>query len=305
VALAWSIGWKLIALYAGVLLFGPAMGGSIGQGIADLRDWQVGLVTGQEVALPWGSGGQKVVVTDAAFVALSAGSVRLGDPDGEGPRPSKAAIEVPGFSMMRHEVTVDAYRTACPREWWQLSCPDWEPERWQKGNHPAVRVTWQQAADWCAAQGWRLPTEVEWEYAARGEAGRRHPWGDEFAERSMNYCDKGCPGKVFDLTGEDDGQPRTAPAGTFPRGATEEGILDLAGNASEWTLDCWTDHHEARTSWHASKTPSCRRRVARGGSWKDTVDQQTGWQRSEADPKLPSERIGFRCVQGEEPAAAE
>ena len=300
-ALAWSVGWKLLALYAGILVFGPAVGGSAGQGIADLRDWQLGLFTGQSAAPPWGERGRKVRITDADFELVPAGSVRLGDPSGEGPRPGKRAIEVPEFRMMRTEVSVDAYRTACPRGWWQLRCPDWSPERWQKGDHPALRVTWQQASDWCTAQGWRLPTETEWEYAARGEAGRKHPWGDEFTEGAMNYCDKGCAGKVFDLTGEDDGHARTAPVGSFPAGATEQGICDLAGNASEWSLDCWTDHHEARKSWHASKTPGCRRRVVRGGSWKDTVDQQTGWERMEADPRLPTERLGFRCVQGESP----
>ena len=300
-SLAWSVGWKLVALYAAVLLFGPAMGGSIGQGISDLRDWQVAVLSGQSFDVPRGQGGRDVLLTDADFEVIPGGSIRPGDPGGEGPRPARQLLEVPTFSMMRHEVTVDAYRTACPRSWWQLSCPDWEPERWQKGDHPALRLTWQQAADWCAAQGWRLPTEVEWEYAARGEAGRRYPWGDEFAERAMNYCDKGCSGKVFENTGEDDGHPRTGPVGSFPKGATPEGIRDLAGNAAEWTLDCWTDHHEARTSWHASKTPSCRLRVARGGSWKDTVDDQTGWERRSADPDLPSEQIGFRCVQGEEP----
>ena len=296
-----SIAWKLALLYAGVLLFGPAVGGSTGQSIADLRDWQVGLFTGESSGAPWGERGREVVIGDSAFVEIPAGRVRLGTVDGEGPARASAAVDVPAFRMMRTEVSVDAYRTSCPRQWYQLSCPDWSPERWQSGNHAAVRVTWQQAADWCQAQGWRLPTETEWEYAARGEAGRKHPWGDEFTEGAMNYCDKGCSGKVFDLTGEDDGQPRTAPVGSFGAGATEQGVLDLAGNASEWTLDCWTDRHEERRSWHASKTSTCRRRVARGGSWKDTVDRQTGWERFEADPNLPAERIGFRCVQGESP----
>jgi len=284
-----------------VLLFGPAVGGSLGQQIADLRDWQIGLFTGQSPGSTGGGGGREVVIAEADFVAIQAGSLRLGDVGGEGPARARKAVAVPAFHMMRTEVSIDAYRTSCPRAWWQLRCPSWTPERWQEGRHPAIRVTWQQASDWCTAQGWRLPTEAEWEYAARGEAGRRHPWGGEFAERSMNYCDKGCSGKVFEVTGEDDGHPRTAPVGSFPAGATEEGVLDLAGNVSEWTLDCWTDRHDERQTWHASRTPSCRRRVVRGGSWKDTVDRQTGWERWEADPALPTERIGFRCVRGEPP----
>jgi formylglycine-generating enzyme required for sulfatase activity/tRNA A-37 threonylcarbamoyl transferase component Bud32 len=300
-----SLAWKLVALYIAVLLFGPAIGGPTGETIVELRDWQVSLVTGDARPAPWATSGPAVRVAASDLVALPAGKLRLGAPRGqEGPPRMRRAIEIPLVLVMSHEVSIDEYRAGCHREWWQLSCPGWAgPERGQQGSHPAVRITWQQASDWCETQGWRLPTEAEWEWAARGKASRSYPWGDEFQERSANYCDRGCPGKVLSVTGEDDGYPRTAPVGQFPAGATPEGIHDLAGNVSEWTLDCWTRDHAERSSWHASTAGECRQRVTRGASWRDAAEQLVAWRRSAADPELPTERVGFRCVQGEDPKA--
>jgi len=301
-----SLAWKLLALYAIVLFVMPSLPGKAGEFMAANRDWQIGFFNGVPAPPPWevlGSTGSPVeAVTPSALagdlVALPGGKLRLGEPGALSER-----IEVPPVEFLAREVTVEQYQRGCSRTWWQLSCPDWDgPADGQKGRHPAVRVTWQQARDFCAAQGLRLPTEAEWEYAARGPKERKFPWGAKWRKGAMNYCDFGC---TLPTTMEDDGFERTAPVGRFPAGKTPEGLYDMSGNVAEWTLDCWTEELVGRTSWHAAEQDDCPRRVARGGSFNEVVDQQTGWRRLQANPDLGVERIGFRCVKGEDPYGAD
>jgi len=283
---------RLALLYVAVVVFGPALPGSAGQWLGELRTWQIGLLQGRIAPLPGLPSTASSSSRTSDFMAISPGSLRLGEGGQE-------AVEVPVVLMMSHEVTVGEYEAGCPRSWWELDCPEWQGRRsWQTVDHPAVGVTWEQARDWCESHGWRLPTEVEWEYAARGTTGRKHPWGNEFVKSAMNYCDIGC---TLPTTMEDDGFPKTSPVGSFAAGATPEGIHDLAGNVTEWTLDCWSATYDERTNHHPEEAGDCERRVVRGGSWRETVDYQVGLRRAEADPDLPTEKIGFRCVQGPSP----
>jgi len=246
----------------------------------------VGLVTGAPSPPPW-TRTRAATVGDDAFVALAGAKLRLGAGNTR-----SAPIEVPGFEIMDHEVTVDEYRTGCPSPWWMPGCPDWGGvQTGQTGNHPAVRMTWEQADAWCAAHLWRLPTEVEWALAARGPAARTYPWGNKVAPGTTNYefnILDGAPNDGFD---------RTAPVGSFPKGASPEGVRDLSGNVSEWTADCWIEDLRKRDSGGAYTGGDCSTRTARGGSWKDKLEHRTGLRRSHARPGLPNEKIGFRCVR--------
>ena len=114
-----------------------------------------------------------------------------------------------------------------------------------RGRHPINCVDFEQATSFCAWAGKRLPTEKEWEYAARGAGeSRKYPWATASpARRACNACGAECPANlvakrffgVSPMYQANDGWPETAPVGSFPAGASKHGVLDLAGNVWEWT----------------------------------------------------------------------
>jgi eukaryotic-like serine/threonine-protein kinase len=177
-----------------------------------------------------------------------------------------------------------------------------------KATHPINCVDWEQAANYCAKQGGRLPTEAEWEFAARGPDGRAYPWGDEApSARFINACGSECTawGKKNHLDGiatfdpmykDDDKFATTAPVGSFPDGKSRYGLMDVVGNVWEWTGDFYADYTK-----DAEKNPtgpkSGEDRVARGGAWNGS---NPSWVRPtfrfHFSPSNRSYGIGFRCA---------
>jgi formylglycine-generating enzyme required for sulfatase activity len=134
-------------------------------------------------------------------------------------------------------------------------------------DHPVVDVSWYGAKAYAEWVGGRLPTEAEWEYAARGPEGQIYPWGNEFDGTRLNFCDVNC---AFDLraTGYDDGYEETAPVGSFPDGASWCGALDMAGNVWEWVADWYDGDYYARSpSENPGGPEEGDRRVVRGGAF--------------------------------------
>ena len=155
-------------------------------------------------------------------------------------------------------------------------------------NHPVVAVTWYGASAYCSWAGGRLPTETEWEYAARGPENLVYPWGNQFDANKLNYCDANCPRDYSSTIS--DGYSQTAPVGSFPRGASWIGLLDMAGNVSEWTLYGLEDYPLPVADYTGLN------KVLRGGSWANTYVHTRTTHRNYPFPTEAVGFIGFRCV---------
>jgi formylglycine-generating enzyme required for sulfatase activity len=161
-------------------------------------------------------------------------------------------------------------------------------------DYPVVWVTRDQATDYCAWVSGRLPTEAEWEYAARGPESRTYPWGEEFDPSLVNYCDASCASGVID-TSFDDGFPETAPVGSFPEGESWCGALDMAGNVREWVAD-WFGYYSADPQNNPIGPEEGQATIPKGGSWLDTPEDLRSSNRGQNTPDYTRHKVGFRCV---------
>jgi len=156
-------------------------------------------------------------------------------------------VELSGFWMGKTEVTVAQWRSVMG------SAPSGND---RGDDHPVVYVSWDDCVEFCEKAGLELPTEAQWEYAARGSDSRRYPWGDDWDEDRLCWSDNQGPGG------------RTFPVGSFPSGASWCGALDMVGNVWEWCADWYDEDYYADSPPRDPPGPtSGRGRVLRGGSW--------------------------------------
>lgn len=161
-------------------------------------------------------------------------------------------------------------------------------------DHPVVEVSWYGAAAYCRWVGARLPTEAQWEYAARGSESYTFPWGDELDGTRLNYCDANCELDWADAS-FDDGYARTAPVGSYPEGASWAGALDLAGNVWEWGADRYGEYPSGRQE-NPTGPSTGDRRVMRGGGWNNFWSYMHAAFRNRFLPRFRRSLLGFRCV---------
>jgi len=200
---------------------------------------------------------------DAEMILIPAGPFLMGE--------ALETVELPEFFIARYPVTnadylrfVEATGHRSPDNWPAGGFP---PER---ARHPVVFVSWEDAVAYSQWAGARLPSEAEWEKAARGSDGRVYPWGNEFIAENCNTSESKTDG--------------TRPVDAHPGGASPYGVMDLAGNVWEWTTTYYKDNEE----W----------RVLKGGAWdfKGIKDTRCAY-RVYFRPTFRNGAVGFRCCR--------
>jgi formylglycine-generating enzyme required for sulfatase activity len=218
--------------------------------------------------------------TEEGMIYIEGGEFIMGSDDDEPDETPQRNAYVDSFNIDKYPVTNAEYKEfvddsghPAPRNW-----KDGIPEG--KENHPVTWVTWEDANAYAEWAGKRLPTEAEWERAARGVDGITWPWGSSFDADMCNSSES-------DLK-------ETTPVDAYPDGASPDGAVDMAGNVWEWT-DTWYDAYPAST--HRSDRYGEKYKVIRGGSWFDNQSLVRCSARNKGEPTFMFSTIGFRCAK--------
>jgi formylglycine-generating enzyme required for sulfatase activity len=210
-------------------------------------------------------------------------------------------VHLDAFEIDRYEVTNIQYQRLLrgsgrdgPRRWAGRylhldsdRSPDWRGDEYPSGEamYPAAGITWEEATEYCAWVGKRLPTEAEWEKAARGTDERAYPWGSTWDPDRANTLDQRLS--------------YPAPVGAYASGASPYGAMDMAGNVWEWASDLYDRRYY---SWANDSNPSgptsgTGERILRGGAWDSSPDQTRTSYRNATHFFGPNFRVGFRCAR--------
>ena len=224
------------------------------------------------------------------MVVIQAGTFRMGDIQGdccEHERPVHTVRIPKPFAIGRYEVKFEEYDQFAAATGRKLP----GDEGWGRDRLPVINVSWTDAMDYAewlshqTAKRYRLPTEAEWEYAARAGTETGYWWGNEM-KPDMANCNGGARW----------GGKQTSPVGFLQ--PNPFGLYDTAGNVAEWVEDCWHDNYEgAPTNGSAWEAKDVRWRVVRGGSWNDNAENLRSSSRSRNDAAFQLNHIGFRLVQ--------
>lgn len=222
------------------------------------------------------------------LVTIPAGTFLMGSPKGRVARsdtesPQYDVIFERSFALGRYPVTFDEYDYFCSQTGREAA----EDAGWGRGRRPVIKVSWEDAQDYCnwlsaaTGQSFRLPTEAEWEYACRAGTTTRYAFGDEMTEEQANF------GGVIGKTTE---------VGSYPANAWD--VYDMHGNVWEWVEDYWHETYEnAPNNGSARTMGESTRRVMRGGSWYDGAVNLRSACRGRNRPVYRDDDTGFRVAR--------
>jgi formylglycine-generating enzyme required for sulfatase activity len=205
------------------------------------------------------------------------------------------SVTLSSYWLDRTEVTVAAYEQCVRLRRCEPIPYAQGARRFSRSDLPVSLVSHERASTYCRFRGARLPTEAEFERAARGVAGRRYPWGNLFNHRACNHGRLG-----WTTTDSRDGFAELAPVGSFPSGRTPDGFLDLAGNVAEWVSDTFAiayDEGPRTNPTGPGRSSSTGLKVTRGGSYRSPAPLLRGATRDAAEPSAMRPTVGFRCAR--------
>jgi len=255
------------------------------------------------------------------MIRIPAGELVMGSENGDSPEQPVHKVVVSEFAIDRHEVTnasfayfttttghvTDAEKSGRAWHWdgrWhRVDRTDWQHPRGPGSSiegleaHPVVQVSWYDATAYCEWRGKRLPTEAEWERAARGEGGRVYAWGSQppnrGSQRQASYGSDTCC-----AADEHDGYLYTAPVGSFPAGASPFGVEDMTGNVWEWVTDGYDPNYYSRSPpMDPVNSDSADEKVIRGGGWGNNPEGLRASLRHANPPHYALSMVGFRCAR--------
>ena len=273
--------------------------------------------TSAETATPEAGASRTIEIDGMVQVYVPAGEFTMGadDPDAQTPsKPGRAYSEIPVHQVLldsywidKYEVTTGQYRQCvdagvCPEPHLFSSgdpgYPWYRPKYYgnpEYRDYPVIWISWFNATDYCSWAGRRLPTEAEWEKAARGTDARKYTWGNDPLNSSVaNMCDITCP--LEHANGRyNDGWGNTAPVGSFPAGASPYGAMDMAGNVWEWTSTLIMDYPYNADDGREDPTV-IGERVWRGSSWTNGYWWVRVTLRYRSVDWYRNYNLGFRCA---------
>lgn len=202
----------------------------------------------------------------------------------DGPESSQPAhrVFVSAFEIDRYEVSNEEFlayvkRTGNMPAVWAGGTPELVLD------HPVTGILWHEAQAFCKWEDGRLPTEAEWEKAARGTDGRLYPWGNDWLPARANVRASGYEG------------PRAIDS--YPLGQSPYGILNMVGNVEEWVLDTFDPNYYSTSDQRDPRGPDVvLDHVLRGGSWAALIEHSNTVFRNSSHSVRPNRRVGFRCV---------
>lgn len=238
---------------------------------------------------------------EGELVAIPGGCFQMGSQSGDPDELPVHKVCLSPFKMAKNEVRQKFFQTVM----------GYNPSQYVGGDLPVDTVSWEGARDYCKKMGLRLPTEAEWEYAARGGTQEEYYWGQNMTGKEANFCDSDC-----DLNNRNpdfkDGFKNSAPVGSFP--PNPFGLYDMAGNVSEWVFDWMAintnyylmspekDPRGPRPELNACSGANCvgsvsiTYKVYRGGAWNQSVSAMRSANRKAAHFQLKADGNGFRCA---------